>query len=88
MRGKYVVDRSISCYLSDLDTAFSARLTHDGLEDVSTGAQSNAQIRLTTTSDDFIALTEGKLAFPLAWATGRVRVDASVMDLLRLRSLL
>lgn len=88
VRGKYVVDRTISCHLTDLGTTFSAQLTRNGLDSITTDSGSAAQIRLTTSSDDLIALTEGRLAFPLAWASGRIRVDASVMDLLRLRSLL
>jgi hypothetical protein len=37
------------------------------------------------TSDDLIALTEKRLSFPHAWATGRVHLDASFRALLRLR---
>jgi putative sterol carrier protein len=38
-------------------------------------------------SDDLIRLTSGKLNFATAWATGKIRVDANVFDLLKLRSL-
>ncbi|KDN82466.1 hypothetical protein KCH_57590 [Kitasatospora cheerisanensis KCTC 2395] len=47
-----------------------------------------ADIRLTTTGDDLVALVDGRLPFPTAWATGRLKLDASFLDLLRLRSLL
>jgi putative sterol carrier protein len=47
-----------------------------------------ADIRLTMTSDDLIALTEGKLHFGPAWATGRVKLEAGLRDLLRLRKIL
>ena len=33
-------------------------------------------------------LVDGRLPFPHAWATGRIRLDASFRDLLRLRSLM
>ena len=47
-----------------------------------------ADIRLTMASDDLVALTDGRLQFGPAWATGRVRLEAGLRDLLRLRKLL
>ena len=47
-----------------------------------------ADIRLTMTSDDLIALTDGDLSFAPAWASGRVKLEAGLRDMLRLRSLL
>lgn len=88
VRAKYVVDRSVSLRVSDLDVTWSARLSYDGITDLTTGDDARAQIRLTLGSDDLLALTEGRLAVPTAFATGRVRVQASPRDLLRLRSFL
>lgn len=88
IRASYVVDRSVSVRVSDLDVTWSARLSVDGITDVSTGEDAKAQIRLTVGSDDLLALTEGRLALASAFATGRVRVQASPRDLLRLRSFL
>jgi hypothetical protein len=45
-------------------------------------------VRLTVDSDDLLALCQGELPFATAWARGRVRIDASVLDLLRLRTLI
>ena len=39
------------------------------------------------TSDDLLKLTSGELSFAHAWASGRLRVDANVFDLLKLRSI-
>ena len=39
-------------------------------------------------SDDLIALTDGELDFAKAWLSGRIKVEASVRDLLKLRSML
>jgi hypothetical protein len=39
-------------------------------------------------SDDLVALMAGDLSFTNAWSSGRVKVDASVFDLLKLRNLL
>ena len=47
-----------------------------------------AQVRLTVGSDDLVALTDGELDFGRAWLSGRVKVEASVRDLLKLRSML
>jgi hypothetical protein len=40
------------------------------------------------TSDDLVALVSGRLSFAPAWATGRVKLEAGLRDLLRLKSLL
>jgi hypothetical protein len=87
-REQHAVERSISCWVSDLKECFTARLGADGLTDLERGGQHDGQVRLKVTSDDLLALTKGELSFPVAWATGRVKVDASITDLLRLRSLI
>lgn len=87
-REQHAVDRTLSCWVSDLKECFTARLGADGLTDIQRGGQHDGQVRLKVTSDDLIALTKGELSFPIAWATGRVKVDASISDLLRLRTLL
>lgn len=88
-RKKHLPDRTLELKLLDLDTSFRGRI-HDGeLLDVSEmrdGPKPN--IRLVMTSDDLLAMNRGDLKFAHAWATGRVRLDASIRDLLRLRSLL
>jgi len=84
----HVLDRSLSCRVPDLDVVFFARLLDGELLDVTTDERPPAQIRLTVRSDDLIDLVEGRLHFAHAWATGRVKLDASLRDLLRLRSLL
>ncbi len=88
IRASYVLDRSVSVRVSDLDVTWSARLSLEGITDLTTAEDARAQIRLTVASDDLIALTENRLAIGTAFATGRVRVQASPRDLLRLRSFL
>jgi hypothetical protein len=93
-RAKYVVERTVSCRVPDLGVVFAGRLDGAGLSDVrclDDGAAddgSQAQVRLQTSSDDLLALADGRLGVPTAWATGRLRIEASVLDLLKLRSLL
>jgi alkyl sulfatase BDS1-like metallo-beta-lactamase superfamily hydrolase len=86
-RQKTVLDRSLSCKLRDLDVIFAGQLRDGGLQDIRQVDRADAQIRLAMNSDDLIRLTSGKLNFAAAWATGKVRVDANVLDLLKLRSL-
>jgi putative sterol carrier protein len=86
-RKKVVLDRSLSCTLRDLGVSFAGRL-HDGeLRDIHQVEKADAQIRLTVSSDDLLRLTTGELNFAGAWATGKLRIDANVFDLLKLRSI-
>ncbi len=91
-RKKALVDRTVSCSLPDLGAVFTGRL-HDGhLVDIARqpedASRPQAQLRLSVASDDLIALTEGTLPFTKAWSSGRLRIEANVFDLLKLRSLL
>jgi putative sterol carrier protein len=82
------LDRTLSVYLRDLDTGFHGRLAGGELRDIADGHDTSAKIKLTATSDDLVALTNGDLNFASAWTSGRLKVDASVFDLLKVRSLL
>lgn len=86
-RRKHLPDRSLELKLLDLDTSFRGRI-HDGevLDIVEQRDGPKPNIRMVTTSDDLVALANGDLKFAAAWASGRVRLDASIRDLLRLRS--
>ena len=86
------LDRSLSCRLTDLEQVVVGRLSagseHD-MQVVPDGPDvARADIRLTMTSDDLVALTAGELSFGPAWATGRVKLEAGLRDMLRLRKLL
>jgi putative sterol carrier protein len=82
------LDRSLSCYLTDLENGFHARLANGELHGIAEGHDPKAKIKLTASSDDLVALTHGQLGFASAWASGRIKIDASVFDLLKLRSML
>jgi hypothetical protein len=81
-------NRSLSCRIPDLDVTFSGQLRDGHIHDITTEPAQRAQIRLTVSSDDLVALVDGQLHFASAWAKGRIKVEASIMDLLRLRSLI
>jgi hypothetical protein len=38
--------------------------------------------------DDLVAMVDGELNFAKAWGSGRVRLEAALLDLFRLRKLL
>lgn len=83
------LDRSLSCRLTDLQVTFAGRLRDGALHDITTEPRPDkAQIRLTMTGDDLIALVAGDLNFAGAWAKGRLKLEASFKDLLVLRKLL
>ncbi|MCB0916254.1 MAG: sterol-binding protein [Actinobacteria bacterium] len=88
-REKTIPDRSLSLHLLDLDEFFVGLLHRGELTGIELGGPHSPKtdIKLSMTSDDLIALTDRQLSFAHAWATGRVRLDASFRDLLRLRSL-
>lgn len=45
-------------------------------------------IRISMRSDDLVKLSRGELSFSQAYLAGRIRIDASMSDLLRLRAVL
>jgi putative sterol carrier protein len=80
-------DRSVTCTIRDLGVVFGGRLADGQLRDIALTQSRDAQVRLTMTSDDLVALVDGQLKMASAWATGRVKVEAGVRDLMRLRSI-
>ncbi len=86
------LDRSVSCRLTDLDEVVVGRLSSGAIRDLKVLPHGpdvpKADIRLTMKSDDLISLTDGQLNFAAAWATGKVKLEAGLRDLLRLRKIL
>ncbi|MEU1024227.1 alkyl sulfatase C-terminal domain-containing protein [Streptomyces sp. NPDC005900] len=91
VRGAAALNRSLSCRVTDLDVTFVGRLENGRITvlDSHPGPpRDKAEIRLSMTGDDLVALVAGELNFAKAWAGGRVRLEAGFRDLLKLRSLL
>jgi hypothetical protein len=82
------LDRTVSARILDLGVMFRGHL-HDGvLDDIVTDEQGPAAaIRLELSSADLLLLAAGDLSIGSAWLSGRVKIHASLSDLLRLRSL-
>ncbi|TLQ46765.1 SCP2 sterol-binding domain-containing protein [Streptomyces marianii] len=91
VRSAAALDRSLSCHIKDLDVTFTGRLKAGRIAVLDTldgPPAEKADIRLAMTGDDLLAMVDGQLNFAKAWASGRVGLEASFRDLLRLRALL
>ena len=90
-RAKNGFERTVNCVIPDLGVAFHGRMKDARLKDVvdydDIEQVPNAQIKLTIPSDDLLALVDGRLNFVQAWTAGRIKVNASVFDLVRLRKI-
>ncbi len=80
-------DRSLSCKLTDLDVIFAGQLRGGALIDIVRSDATNAQVKLTMSSDDLVDMVDGKIKVAAAWASGRIKIDAGMLDLVRLKSI-
>jgi hypothetical protein len=89
-RASYFGKRSMSCYVTDLGVMFVTRFTDHGAEPVAEAKPDDppADIKLTANSDDVLSLAVTPANIARMWISGRVKVQASVRDLLALRKLL
>lgn len=87
-RGKLDFDRSLACRITDLRTAFHCRLDGGRLVDIADGDNPQAKIALSTTSDNLVAMVEGRLDLARAIASRQVSLKANPFDLLKLRKLI
>ncbi|HVU74322.1 MAG TPA: SCP2 sterol-binding domain-containing protein [Mycobacteriales bacterium] len=91
-RRRHAPDRRLTIEVTDLGIAYVGRMAQGELVDVACVPLpvegEPAQVRLAVSSDDLVALADGVLSLSSAWATGKLRVDASVLDMVRLRALL
>lgn len=87
-RGRVVRERVVRLTLTDHDAHFRGHFRDGGLYDVEPGDDPKAQVHVRVSSDDLLALADGRLSFVHAWLTGKLSIRAGVSDLLHLRSLL
>ena len=85
---KLDLDRTLTCRIPDLDVAFHGRLVDGRIIDLTDGDNPAAKLKLTADSDDLVAMVNGELNLASAWASGRVKIDASFLDLIKLRKLM
>ena len=89
-RSSFFSNRSMSCHVTDLDVTFMTTITDHGAEPVKEVGPDEppADIRLAGTSDDVVALAATPANIARMWMAGRVKIQASIKDLLALRRLL
>jgi len=87
-RGKLDLDRTLACRVTDLDTAFHARLADGLLVDIADGDDPRAKIALITTSGNLLKLVRGELDVMAAMGSRQLSIKANPFDLLKLRRLL
>jgi hypothetical protein len=89
-RAAYLADRTLSCEIPDLGVTFVTRLGPNGADPVREAAEGDgpAQIRFVANSDVVVSIADDPGSFARAWLTGRLKVQGSVFDLLRLRKLM
>ena len=79
----------LRCLVPDLDAAWYSVVDQGHVsQPTEIPPNGRADITLQVGSDDLVDLVEGRTSFLSAFTSGRVKVDASLLDLLRLRSLL
>lgn len=88
VKNKLTFERSLACDITDLGVSFHGRFSQGTLGPITDGDDPAAEIRLTIGSDDLIALVNNELDFGKAFASGRVKIKASIMDLLKLKAIL
>jgi len=87
LRERHVLERTVSCHVKDLGVIFTGRLRDGGLHDIEQVESAKCQLRTAVNSDDLVKLSRGELEIATALTRGKLKIDASVFDLLKLRSL-
>jgi SCP-2 sterol transfer family len=86
-----IPDRKVlRCQVTDLDAVWYSVIDHGNVSPPSETppADGRVDITLRVGSDDLVDLIDGRLSFLSAFTSGKVKVDASIIDMLRLRALL
>lgn len=80
-------ERTMSCRVPDLGLLFATRVGPKGVEPVEEVPLDSqpAQVRFTANSDDLVSIAGDPASFARAWLTGKLKVEANLFDLLRLR---
>jgi len=88
-REAYFGNQTISVTIPDLGVTYATRLGSgdEPVREIGPG-EPPADIRLTADSDEVVSLAQSPMNIARAWMAGRVKIEASMKDLFRLRKLL
>jgi hypothetical protein len=79
--------RVIEVYVPDLDESFWTELASGKMGKLHGGTPPRADIRLEAGSDDLIEVLDGRRSMFSSYVAGRMKVEASFADIMRLRKL-
>jgi len=79
--------RIIEVVITDLGTSYWTELTGGRMDGLHEGSPRQAEIKVRVSSDYLVELVDGKKSMFSAYLAGRVSIEASFSDLLRLRKL-
>jgi predicted lipid carrier protein YhbT len=79
--------RVIEVTVPDLEAAYWTEMREGRMTRLHTGPPGRADIRVRVRSDDLVALVEGRKSIFSSYVGGKVKIEASFSDLLRLRKL-
>ena len=79
--------KTIQIDVTDLEVSFWTELAEGRMSELEEGEAQDVDIRMRAKSDDLVAMIDGELGLMSSFLSGRVRVDASLSDLLALRKL-
>jgi predicted lipid carrier protein YhbT len=79
--------KMIQIDVTDLEVSFWTELAEGRMGELEEGRAEAVDIRMRAKSDDLVAMIDGELGLMSSFLSGRVRVDASLSDLLALRKL-
>jgi SCP-2 sterol transfer family len=75
----------VAVLVTDLKAEYWTVMDRGTMRGLHLGTPQHADIRMKVTSDHLIDLVEGRASMLTSFMTGKVKIDASVSDLIRLR---
>jgi putative sterol carrier protein len=79
--------KTIQIDVTDLGISYWTELAQGRMGELEEGEALEVDIRMRAKSDDLVAMIDGEVGLMSSFLSGRVRVDASLSDLLALRKL-
>jgi hypothetical protein len=79
--------RVIEVYVTDLEAAYWTELSDGMMGPLKRGAPERADMRLEAMSDDLVDVLDGRRSMFSSYIAGRMKVEASFADIMRLRKL-
>ncbi len=79
--------RIIELVVPDVDAVYWTELAGGSMAALNKGSPQRSDVRIEVSSDDLVALVDGKASIFSSYLNGSIKVDASMSDLMRLRKL-